>query len=323
MLSNMYLTPGTVLLILCIVALASFVAFKVVRGQRDAFTFGGPQLGRRRASSTAPRAGSTRSRSHALRLRPGVAAVRRPRHRTDLPYAAMGWAGASSASNYVFNHIGIPPARGESRRGRCSWAACRDASRLAVRVPRGRRGWGATSTPSSSGTGRSATATRSITTTPRTSTVKQLTVLFGEYGSKRYRADRPARGRPALLSLSDEEPTTLDEFARCGSESIEDIRDCSPALLFRLRGRRPAHAPRSTPAIRRRAPQAHVRSDIGHWDVPDIREVLPEAWELVEHGHIDEEVFCAFHVRERVRAVAQDRSAVRLASASARRPGNP
>ena len=31
-LSNMYLTPGTVLLILCIVALASFVAFKVVRG---------------------------------------------------------------------------------------------------------------------------------------------------------------------------------------------------------------------------------------------------------------------------------------------------
>lgn len=31
MLSNMYLTPGTVLLILCIVAVASIVAFKVVR----------------------------------------------------------------------------------------------------------------------------------------------------------------------------------------------------------------------------------------------------------------------------------------------------
>jgi ABC-type antimicrobial peptide transport system permease subunit len=31
-LGNMYLTPGTVLLILCIVAVASFVAFKVVRG---------------------------------------------------------------------------------------------------------------------------------------------------------------------------------------------------------------------------------------------------------------------------------------------------
>ena len=35
-------------------------------------------------------------------------------------------------------------------------------------------------------------------------------------------------------------------------------------------------------------------SDIGHWDVPDIREVLPEAWEMVEHGHIDEAEFRAF-----------------------------
>ena len=35
-------------------------------------------------------------------------------------------------------------------------------------------------------------------------------------------------------------------------------------------------------------------SDIGHWDVPDVREVLPEAWELVEHGHIDEGEFRAF-----------------------------
>jgi uncharacterized membrane protein len=33
MLSNMYLTPGTVLLILIILAVASFVALKVIRGQ--------------------------------------------------------------------------------------------------------------------------------------------------------------------------------------------------------------------------------------------------------------------------------------------------
>jgi len=35
-------------------------------------------------------------------------------------------------------------------------------------------------------------------------------------------------------------------------------------------------------------------SDIGHWDVPDFREVLPEAWELVEHGHMDTADFRAF-----------------------------
>ena len=35
-------------------------------------------------------------------------------------------------------------------------------------------------------------------------------------------------------------------------------------------------------------------SDIGHWDVRDIRDVVPEAYELVEHGHIAPEQFRAF-----------------------------
>jgi hypothetical protein len=35
-------------------------------------------------------------------------------------------------------------------------------------------------------------------------------------------------------------------------------------------------------------------SDIGHWDVPDFAHVLGEAWELVEHGHLDADDFRAF-----------------------------
>jgi hypothetical protein len=35
-------------------------------------------------------------------------------------------------------------------------------------------------------------------------------------------------------------------------------------------------------------------SDIGHWDVPDMRGVLPEAWELVEAGLLDEAEFQDF-----------------------------
>ena len=35
-------------------------------------------------------------------------------------------------------------------------------------------------------------------------------------------------------------------------------------------------------------------SDIGHWDVPDFASVLCEAWELVEHGHLDAADFRAF-----------------------------
>ena len=39
---------------------------------------------------------------------------------------------------------------------------------------------------------------------------------------------------------------------------------------------------------------AMFASDIGHWDVPDVRAVLPEAWELVEHGHLSEQNFSDF-----------------------------
>ena len=35
-------------------------------------------------------------------------------------------------------------------------------------------------------------------------------------------------------------------------------------------------------------------SDLGHWDVPDLRGVLPEAWELVDDGHITVDDFRAF-----------------------------
>jgi hypothetical protein len=39
---------------------------------------------------------------------------------------------------------------------------------------------------------------------------------------------------------------------------------------------------------------AMFASDIGHWDVPDVRGVLPEAWELVEDGHLTEQDFAEF-----------------------------
>ena len=34
--------------------------------------------------------------------------------------------------------------------------------------------------------------------------------------------------------------------------------------------------------------------DLGHWDVPDTSAVLPEAWELVERGHVAVDDFKAF-----------------------------
>ena len=86
-----------------------------------------------------------------------------------------------------------------------------------------------------------------------------------------------------MLSLPDEDPATLDEFARCGIASVDDIRDVfTTAFHFGCEADDPmtALAVRVAPRLK-----ALFASDIGHWDVPDIREVLPEAWELVEDGN--------------------------------------
>ena len=40
--------------------------------------------------------------------------------------------------------------------------------------------------------------------------------------------------------------------------------------------------------------QALFGSDISHWDVPDMSEVLRESWEMVEHGLMDEDAYRRF-----------------------------
>ena len=63
---------------------------------------------------------------------------------------------------------------------------------------------------------------------------------------------------------------------------------------------RPAAAPRVAWACTRKPTpvgvqlRAMFRSDIGHWDVPDMTHVLAEAYELVEDGLIGEDDFQDF-----------------------------
>jgi hypothetical protein len=40
--------------------------------------------------------------------------------------------------------------------------------------------------------------------------------------------------------------------------------------------------------------RAVFASDLGHWDVPHACALLPEAWELVERGHVAVDDFKAF-----------------------------
>jgi len=129
----------------------------------------------------------------------------------------------------------------------------------------------------------------------------RLRELFEEFGDARFRAsladlDDP-NGGLSFLSQVDEPEDGLDEFASAGLvDGVADIVDVFTRRYFygceaddpmmALAFARALHHGRALPAV--------FASDIGHWDVPDDREVLPEAWELVDDGHLSRDDFRAF-----------------------------
>ncbi len=122
--------------------------------------------------------------------------------------------------------------------------------------------------------------------------------LFAEHatGALAERADRLANAL-VMLSDPDELARDVDQFGESGLRGVEDLcemfrdrfffgceaDDPMNALAF-ASDLNPGHV--TLPAV--------FASDVGHWDVPDMREVVAEAYELVEDGHIDEGQFRAF-----------------------------
>ena len=95
----------------------------------------------------------------------------------------------------------------------------------------------------------------------------------------------------------------LDDYFRCKIGSKSDIRDLFvPRFYFGCEADDPVNAW----AFRRGNPlgarlNAIFSSDIGHFDVPDMTDVVPEAYELVEHELITSEDFRDFMFANAVR----------------------
>ena len=111
--------------------------------------------------------------------------------------------------------------------------------------------------------------------------------------------DRLDRLSEALGFLSDpDEPVdSLDEFGPSGITSPEEIRDVfTRQFYFGCEADDPTNAFAFDTRINPLGAQlrAMFASDVGHWDVPDVLGVVPEAWELVERGLVDEAGFRAF-----------------------------
>jgi predicted TIM-barrel fold metal-dependent hydrolase len=96
----------------------------------------------------------------------------------------------------------------------------------------------------------------------------------------------------------------LDDYFRCGIERADDIRDLFvPRFYFGCEADDPANAWAFNRAVNPLGARLNAlfSSDIGHFDVPDMAEVVPEAYELVEHGLLDDHDFRDFMFANAVR----------------------
>ena len=211
----------------------------------------------------------------------------------------MGWGSRASTSNYVYNHIGSFAASSEG--------ACRAIllSGVPWRFPKlrfafleGGVGWACSLFADVIGHWEKRNREHIGHYDPAALDRGKLEALLGEYGPEAFR-ERIDRLDDALKMLSDpnEDRSGIDEFALCPVESVEDIATVfTERFSFGCEADDPmnalAFATRYSPLGSRL--RAIFSSDIGHWDVPDMEGVLPEAYELVEKQLLDERDFRDF-----------------------------
>jgi len=209
----------------------------------------------------------------------------------------MGWGSRTSPSSYVANHVGSFAAAGE--------AICRSLLLGGVmhRYPQlrfafleGGVTWAATLCSDLVGhlEKRHGDAIRRYD--PARLDRALLGELIDRFGAQPIRA-READLDAALHMLSepDEDPAEIDEFTASGFDSPADIRETfQRQCFFGCEADDPTWALAFAPEYHGTRLGAMFASDLGHWDVPDATKVLPEAWELVEHGLVSREDFRAF-----------------------------
>ena len=213
--------------------------------------------------------------------------------------SAMGTGSRASLTSYVHNHIGNFAAAGE--------ATCRSLFLAGVpaRFPEltfafleGGVAWAANLFSDLVGHFEKRGGDAVGQFDPARVDRSELAALFRRYGSDAFVAalDRLEEGLE-VLSDPTEDPATLDEFRHTGAKSADAIRRVfTEQFFFGCEADDPmnriAFDGRTSPMGARL--RAVFSSDIGHWDVPDMKGVLLEAWEAVEDGRLNEADFRDF-----------------------------
>jgi predicted TIM-barrel fold metal-dependent hydrolase len=208
--------------------------------------------------------------------------------------AGYGWGWRNSISNFMFNHIGHFAASAEGVcRSLFMGGVTRRFPELNCAFLEGGVGWARSLLSDSIGHWEKRTAAALENYDPARLDREMMLELSERYGS-------PQCALPAVQFLGSAHPedsTAVDEWAPCEILRREDLHDLFvPHFYFGCEGDDPVTA--SAFDARRNPFTARLKaiygSDIGHWDVPDMREVTSEAYEMVEKKLISEEDFREF-----------------------------
>jgi len=212
--------------------------------------------------------------------------------------AASNFGLRNSISNFVYNHIGH---FGEAGDAVCKalviGGVTRRFPRLKFAFLEGGVAWGCSLLAALVGhwEKRNGVAIRDLD--PAAVDRARLVELFKQYGDEKM-TSRFAEFDQMMLKggMGRTAPDEIDDFAAAKIVRKSDIRDLFvPKFFFGCE----SDDPTVTYAFAKANPfgaklGAVLSSDISHFDVPDMTEVLEEAWELVEEKGLSEEDFHAF-----------------------------
>jgi Amidohydrolase len=209
------------------------------------------------------------------------------------------WGGRASPSNFVYNHIGHFAAAGEAMcRGLFMGGVTRRFPSLKFAFLECGAGWGVTLYSDLIGHWEKRNLKAMENYDPANLDEELFVDLCRRYGGRIFEGRLTDAIRSASAGLSShEDPAMLDEFAPCRINDKREIKDLFvPHFYFGCEADDPVTAwafdTKKNPYGAKL--NAIFSSDIGHWDVVDIRGVTAEAYELIEHGLLNEDEFRDF-----------------------------
>jgi len=210
-----------------------------------------------------------------------------------------GWGTRTSSKNFVFNHVGhFATAQEAACRATVMGGVAQRFPELRFSFLEGGVAWGANLCSDLIGHFEKRNINDVQLYDPSRLDRALYTELIEQHGSTRVKAAADRLEYALQLTPGgDPAPEEMDEFADAQVTEPDQIVELfSERFFFGCEADDPMTAIAfdvTLPPVGRNL-QPIFASDIGHFDVPDARGVLPEAWELVEHGQLDLDQFRQF-----------------------------